>query len=134
MTFLNHPESLFVGDFVRLQLHPKTSSGIAIGIPAKSLILTSSSAKHDSSMTSTEAGSSIDASPLFENARVSIRDNFESDSNLMNSSDSQSEKQDSRMTKTDRGRSNDLSQLPENAFFLSRDNFDPDPNEIDPSD
>jgi hypothetical protein len=42
------------------------------------------SEKHDSQITSTDAGRRIDLRPLPKNAFRSIRDNFEFDSNVMN--------------------------------------------------
>jgi hypothetical protein len=69
-----------------------------------------------------------------QNARFSIRDNLDPDSNVTEDSDPHSEKQHSHKTSTNEGTMISTKLIPKNAHPSIRDNLDPDSNVTDESD
>jgi hypothetical protein len=69
--------------------------------------------------------------PVPENAFISIRDNFDPDSNLTEESDLQSQKHFSPKISIDEGRMISIKPDRENAFLSIRDNFEPNSNRTD---
>jgi hypothetical protein len=69
-----------------------------------------------------------------ENAIVSICDNLELDSNVIEESDSHSEKHHLPKTSTDAGTMTSIKPVRPNARDPMRDNLDPDSNVIEESD
>jgi hypothetical protein len=71
--------------------------------------------------------------PLRRNARDSIRDNFDFESNEIELNDVQHQKHESQITSTDAGRWIVVRPLRKKVLPFSSDNFEFDSNEIDVS-
>jgi hypothetical protein len=78
--------------------------------------------------TSNDPGTMISTKPVPSNAHISIRDNFDLDSNIIEESDSCPEKHFTLKTSIDPGTVISTKPVPRNAFRSIRDNFDPDSN------
>jgi hypothetical protein len=74
------------------------------------------SRKHDSQITSSEGGKSIDIKPVLEKADLSIRDNLESTANMIQESSVHLEKPDLPMTSKDGGIQMDFRPTSEQAI------------------
>jgi hypothetical protein len=76
----------------------------------------------------------ISTKPVPQNEYLSIRDNFDPDSNPIEESDPHSEKHLSPTTSTDEGRMISTKPVPKNATKSIRDNLNPDSNVTEESD
>jgi hypothetical protein len=92
------------------------------------------SAKHHSLKTLTDERRMISTRPDPKNASFSIRDNRDSDSNMIEESDSHFQKPFSPKTSTDEGRMIAAKSVAMNATSPIRDNLDPVSNAIEESD